>query len=398
MIKITFFLFLQILSAYPRISHAQISEIKEFQQKKTKIFVSRGEGKSEGLNFSIQYPASYEVSDINAPGVVKGFSNTITGVLFMIAILRHEDEASPEAKRYVLSKENLEKTMKAVSSSAEFIAYKNDFKTTGFPSAYIEFKTSFSDELNTFYRNYAIEVANYSVILSFIVPLEKKINATESKVKFNSYNSFFNVIVNSFKPVNVKKTERDDSFDLKEYLEYKDRVPDTDNTKTDETWINDLYRNKKYKFRIVFPKNWEYDGGTSKRTLARALNREKAASIAVTVTHVDPIKNKDSNNIYKIPSMTKDQMNQVLELQNMKVYNFKCEKGYLNNFPAYLYEFTTQQSSGTESYTYLSKQVQCLCGNKLYTLVINLPLENWDNEMIIQFDRVVKSFTFEIAF
>ena len=63
-----------------------------------------------------------------------------------------------------------------------------------------------------------------------------------------------------------------------------------------------------------------------------------------------------------------------------------------------MYEFTSEVKAGTDTYTYFSKQIQCLCQNKVYTLVINLPLENWDEEMIILFDRFIKSFVFEIVF
>lgn len=396
--KILFYSFI-LFAGYQNVAKCQSLEIKEFQQKKAKTFISNGEGKSKGLKFSIQYPTSYILTDINEIGIVKGFCNNSTDGCFMIGLLKHEEELSAEGKTYMLSQEILKKTMKSMSPTSEYLSYKNNFSIAGYQSAYIEFKANYDNVSNAFTRVYSILLGKYSILVTFIIPIQKRFNTLESASKFNAYDPFFNLVINSFKPLNVQKEKVEKDFDLQEYLNYKDQAPDPDKSKANETWINELYRNKKYKFRVVFPKNWEYDGGTSKGTLARAYNRENAVAISIIVRQVDPpIKNKDSNNIHKMPAMTKDQMNTVLELQNMKVENFKSEKGYLNNFPAYLYESTSQQSAGTETYTYLSKQVQCLYGNKVYVLGINLPIENWDDEMMIHFDRVVKSFVFEIVF
>ena len=231
-----------ILLALSNPSKAQIAELKEFQQKKTKTFISNGEGRSKGLKFSMQYPASYEISDVNGPDIVKGFSNNVTGEHYIILILKHDKELSLEGKKHVLSQENLEKVVRTVSSSSsEFLSYKNDFSIFGFPSAYIEFKVPF-DEFNLFHRNYSIEVNNYSVIISFVVPLQKKLTSIEARGIFKTYNSFFTLAVNTFKPINVKKDNKDVDFNLQEYLKYKDKVPETDKSKSNESWVNELYR------------------------------------------------------------------------------------------------------------------------------------------------------------
>ena len=388
---------LLIVVGFQNIVKAQSIEIKEFQQKKTKIYLSNGIGKSKGLKFSIQYPTSYKTYDIDNVGMVKGFTNN-TGTSFMIGLLKHEEALSLEGKKYVLAQENLEKSMRSISSTAQVINYKNNFEVDGYMAACLTFQVNSTKEGNLIIRSYTIEINNYSVIISFILPLSNKLTATQAAIKLNTYEQFFDFVIASFKTTGQKKQDEVEQINTEEYLEYKNKILETDKSKQNEVWINEFYRNTKYKFRISFPKNWEYDGGTSKRTVARAFTREKGITMSVSVTHLEHIKSKDSNNIYSISPITKDQMNQILAFQNMQLDNFTVEKGYLNNFPAYIYEFTSKQSAGTDSYTYVSKQVQCYNGNKIYVLGINLPIENWDADMYIEFDRFVKSFIFEIMF
>ncbi len=181
--------------------------------------------------------------------------------------------------------------------------------------------------------------------------------------------------------------------------DYKKTIPGTVKNSANDEWRENVYRNRFYKFRVEFPKGWEYDNGSTKTTLARALNRKYAAAISVTVTHL-PDNPKNPNNIFE--SYTEEtllsEFNKLLAMQNTKAENFKIQKGALNNFPAYLIQFTNEASSGTESYIYLSKQVFCYYDSKIYQVNINLPEEMYDANMNKWYNRVVNSFNFEISY
>lgn len=180
---------------------------------------------------------------------------------------------------------------------------------------------------------------------------------------------------------------------------YKKTIPETNQDPKNAKWRNNVYRNKFYKFRVEFPKGWEYDNGTTKSTLARALNREYAAAISATVTHLPDLP-KNSNNIFEsMPAQDYPrQFNELLALQNTKAENLSIEKGALNNFPAYVIDFTSKVSSGTQSYIYQSKQIQCYYDGKIYQVNLNLPIDLYDTQMERDFNRVVNSFNFEIAY
>lgn len=181
--------------------------------------------------------------------------------------------------------------------------------------------------------------------------------------------------------------------------DYKKTIPETNQHPQNSEWRNNVYRNKFYKFRVEFPKGWEYDNGTTKSTLARALNREYAAAISVTITHL-PDQPKNPNNIFESTPMQdySRQFNEMLALQNTKAENFNIEKGALNNFPAYIIDFTSKVSSGLQSYIYLSKQIQCYYDGKIYQVNLNLPKDLYDAQMERDYNRVVNSFNFEIAY
>jgi hypothetical protein len=184
-----------------------------------------------------------------------------------------------------------------------------------------------------------------------------------------------------------------------EVEEFKNSIPETNRSSDNDEWTGNLYRNKFYKFRIEFPKGWEYDKGTTKSTLARALNRPYAAVLSVTVTHL-PDQPKNPDNIFESAPMNDyaTEFNRLLALQNTKAEKFKIEAGALNNFPAYLIQFSSKVSSGTESYIYLSKQIQCYYDSKIYQININLPEDLYDSEMNKFYNRVINSFNFEIAY
>lgn len=208
--------------------------------------------------------------------------------------------------------------------------------------------------------------------------------------------SFF-ILLGCNQPETSHKKEEPD---LKTELEaFKKTIPDTDKNPANDEWSNNLYRNRYYKFRVEFPKNWEYDQGTTKITLARALNRNYAAAISVTVKNI-PEADESSNNIFE--NMPVDEyakiMKEALAIQNLQPEDFEIEKGYLNNFPAYLIQFKTNQLSGNENMIYLSKQVQCNFEGKVYQLNMNIPLKMYDQKIEKEWKRVIQSYNFEIIY
>jgi hypothetical protein len=187
---------------------------------------------------------------------------------------------------------------------------------------------------------------------------------------------------------------------LSEKVEYyKKQIPETNTDPTNDEWKGNLYRNTLYKFRVELPKGWEQDKGAAKITLARALNREIGASIAIAVKHLPEI-SSNPNDITK--AITKDELkNQFTELvglQNVQFVELKIEDGYLNNFPAYLIEAKHVSSTGTEKITYLTKQIQCLNDSKIYQITLNIPVDFYNNKIDAIYKRVLQSFVFEIAY
>lgn len=168
----------------------------------------------------------------------------------------------------------------------------------------------------------------------------------------------------------------------------------TDKSIENFEWISNLYRNKKYKFRLEFPKEWEYDNGTAETTLARSLNKEKASVVVVGVTE---FKNGLSNIQETDIKEYKKTFNELLLLQNQFAKDFKIQNGSLHNLPAYILQFVTTESAGTKSVEYFIKQVHCYHASKLYVIGINLPLDEWTPSMSVIFDRVVESFIFELT-
>ncbi|MFN4812029.1 MAG: PsbP-related protein [Bacteroidota bacterium] len=189
-------------------------------------------------------------------------------------------------------------------------------------------------------------------------------------------------------------------FNIDDYNKNKELTPPTDKNLENDHWDSEVYRNSKYHFQLQFPKGWEYDRGTSSKTLARALNRKKGISISVTVVHLtynpeDPNDISKSNTLENIQSKFIDEL---LALNNTTRENIQIQNGFLNNYPAYIYEFTSQQSSGNQSYQFYFKQVQCFFNSKIYQLNFSIPIELYDSEMETIFNRVIHSFKFDFTY
>lgn len=169
---------------------------------------------------------------------------------------------------------------------------------------------------------------------------------------------------------------------------------ETRKNSNDDDWNNNIYTNNFYKFKIEFPKEWEYDNGASKNTLARAGNREIGATFSSQVIHLvePPVNPNDINE-----SLTINELKSVTNgtyLPFKDIGNVKIEKGFLGNLPAYLIEFTHRVSSGQRTFVYFTKQIQCYKNSKLFQLTLNIPKDSFDDEMTILYERVINSFIF----
>jgi hypothetical protein len=181
--------------------------------------------------------------------------------------------------------------------------------------------------------------------------------------------------------------------------EYKKSIPETNKDSGTDEWNDNVYRNKVYKFRVEFPKNWEFDKGTAKHTVARAINRNYVAVIAVTIMHL-PDQPKNPNNIIESTSAAeyKAEFNKLLALQNTKAENLNIKEGSLNNFPAYIIDFTHKASSGTQTEIFKTIQIQSYYNSIIYQVTLNIPTDKFDSEINLIFNRVLNSFNFELAY
>lgn len=380
-------------------SIGQTSELNDFKQKKYKTFSSSGHPKNRGLTFSIKYPTTYTSQEVKNENVVKGFSHKAYKLIYMVGVVKSETEFTKEDEELVLSEENLKKSVGIVTSNNQnFISYKNGLTINGMTAAYLEYLTNVTADTKSYIRQYFLIYQNYFLTISFTVPKQPTGTLENAKATFNSYKPFFEIAAKTLSITSDKNISSNSEVD--EYMKYKDAVPDTDKSKANEEWNDEVYRNKKYQFRLQFPKQWEYDKGTSKNTLARALNREKGIAISVGVTHLpnNPKHPNDINKSISASDFKTDLLKQLLKMQNTKAENFNIQDGFLNNFPAYILQFTSLQSSGTKSYEFLSKQVHCYYKSKIYVLAINLPTDEWTKEISIIFDGVVESFNFETVY
>ena len=166
-----------------------------------------------------------------------------------------------------------------------------------------------------------------------------------------------------------------------------------------DVWNGNVYRNFYYKFRVEFPKGWEYDKGSAKNTVARAVDRKIGATFSIVINHLgSSLDNPDDITKNITPEKLKEEMTKSFALQNIDAKNFKVENGYLNNFPAYLIKLNQLVRSGDREFIYLSKQVQCHVNYKVYVVSLNIPEEFYDDEMNKIYHRVIDSFKFEIAY
>ncbi|MBC7873836.1 MAG: hypothetical protein H7Y01_07570 [Ferruginibacter sp.] len=159
----------------------------------------------------------------------------------------------------------------------------------------------------------------------------------------------------------------------------------------DDDWNNNIYTNNFYKFKIEFPKEWEYDNGASTNTVARAGNREVGATYSAQVIHLNepPVYPDD---ICK--SLTIDGVKETITGHASEKEKLKVETGFLGNKPAYFLAFTHRLSSGKKTVVYLTRQIQCYRKSKLFLVTLNIPHDSYNNERALLHERVIDSFRF----
>ena len=200
-------------------------------------------------------------------------------------------------------------------------------------------------------------------------------------------------------PINLGKNS---SNSFKQGLnDYIKATPITNRDTANNEWKVSVYRNKFYRFRIEFPKGWEYDNGSSKTTLARSINRNIGATISVFVSHVaaQEMPSNPDNIVLSVPLNSYIQnLDKSMALQNMKAEKLETDIGFLNNFPAYIISFITIHSSGKKSLKFLSKQIHCYQNGLLYQIALNIPIDYYSSDIELLYNRTIESFNFENSY
>lgn len=179
--------------------------------------------------------------------------------------------------------------------------------------------------------------------------------------------------------------------------QFNDFVKKTDKSKENDVWYGSIYRNKKYHFRIEFPKNWELDSGMSINTIARAIDREHGISLSVAIQHL-PVDVPDTLDIFQ--SITFDEFKysfaRALEETNKTILDdLEVKRSILNNLPAYLMSATYNASSIDRTVKFLLLQICCLKESKYYIVQMVLPVDFYNEKSEQIFRSFVDSFKFE---
>jgi len=201
-------------------------------------------------------------------------------------------------------------------------------------------------------------------------------------------------------PKNIFQNKKSESVSTQSIIDsIKKSIPETDKSPENSEWRDNVYRNNKYKFRMVFPKDWVFDNGTTKHTIARAINKKDGATISILVQHIsDAIANPNSIFENESENDLKSALEMLSPYQNKKFENFEIKKGYLNNFPAYITSMTQNVLSGEREIEYLTKQIKSHCESKIYQITLNVPVNKYNKYYSSIFTSVIDSFNFEIAY
>lgn len=191
--------FIICFSFFTMKTHAQSSEIKEFQSNKTKVFIGNGLPKSKGLKFSLKYPASYKLENIGNDVIVKGFLNEINGSMFFIGVVKKDEIISYEDKENILSKENMRYAISALDNNYQYLDYKKNILIDGKDASYLEYFAKISENTRSYFRQYFIISDDYLITISFGIPLLPKSTIEQTKTKFNNYKPLFDLVVGTFK-------------------------------------------------------------------------------------------------------------------------------------------------------------------------------------------------------
>lgn len=181
-------------------------------------------------------------------------------------------------------------------------------------------------------------------------------------------------------------------------LEVKPQKQDTvsvDIKQPNYVWKDNVYTNNVYRFKVEFPKNWEYDNGAHENTLARAGDKKYGFSASVQVIKL-PADVKNSDDIFN--SLTKEEMKESMEIEISNtilksVKEIKVEKGFVSNINAYICSFFHTVSSGTRSVEMSTMQIRCFRNGNMIQLSYSAPKSNL-KEATQFFNRTTDSFLF----
>jgi len=174
------------------------TDTKNFLSDKTSIYRSYGNGKSQGIDFSLKYPSDWKKQEGERPHIVQKFMKTdgSTSILYLVLIKKID---GPMLTQEEISNE-LNNVETSVPKGGIYISKNTNFKIDGEKAALLTYKmnrkTSVDVEITMFVCVYSIIYQNYLIQIQGSVG-----GATGSQDYaqiFESYKVFFSLVANSF--------------------------------------------------------------------------------------------------------------------------------------------------------------------------------------------------------
>jgi hypothetical protein len=191
-----------------------------------------------------------------------------------------------------------------------------------------------------------------------------------------------------------KKIKVDESKATSKSLDFEniDKSPENDE------FQGNLYRNKKYHFRLEFPVNWDVNHGKAPHTVFKAQEANLGASVAINIIPWDGVEISKFTHTDVELNNTTTEIKRALESQNINPTNLVINKSFLFNFPSYTTSYNYVLRSQEYEIPYKLRQIQCLHNGGIYTVVASMPQKVWDFEMDNNINNVINSFRFEDEF
>jgi hypothetical protein len=166
---------LLLLISYPGVCQVDLStDLERFDQGDTKVFITNGLFKSQGLNMKITLPSNWEKAEAQMPNVIKQFFSPRGGAL-MITVMKDKTKSTFSPSEVVANtgRKQLEKLFPA---PVRIFSINSTVKLNGRAAAAVTYKMLINGDNNfdgadrmvksityiTYYKNYAV-ILGFSV-------------------------------------------------------------------------------------------------------------------------------------------------------------------------------------------------------------------------------------------